>query len=1081
MIRVSWAVLLLTAATSLGSLDVARASAHAAEPVIVSLNGPDRSVVTGRPTDLLAHVLDSVTGLPQEGRAVQLSVGGLEVAAGTTDEDGSVLFTVEALDTAEYTATAEGQASNALTITPRRNAPPGPVDRPRLFPGNQSVRVTWARPYDDGSGIGYYEVRLWSFGPENHRFQQEVLGHEAVFTGLTNGVKYSVLIFPHTPGGGVAARPDRHFAAGTATPTAEPPELPAGEVGTDVCGTLARGVTRWTASDGPYRICPAGAFLPRNGKLVLDGSDGGFSVVGDNHLVIRGAVRTEGTDAARPVVFDRVSLALGFTPVVHGEYGQIYRAERDPASARLSHVQLRRARIGGYGTHLRVADITVDGPEAEHVLDREYRWFHSYTEELYPPGIEFVGPSVHATRVQLQDHQGTAARFVASVAVGLTHVQIARAGGTGLVVRAPMISGHSVDVSASAHEVYTWEGLGQFSYRRGPAAELSSRSHFSPGSLTQVSGSGNGIDATALLGSTNGDVTWQPISRTSPGQPMGWLSRDLTIGAGTTLTVPSKVTFVGAARLRVQGTLLAREGSLFTGATSTRSELPCPSVLADLCLGVDGVPPPPAWCENEHRFCPPNDLSWGGILVEGGRLEATGAVIEQAVTAIDVLDGSASVTGSMILRSRDAGIRAAGAGGVIAVRSSLVQFVSKGTGIEIRGRPALVDRTYISDTSGPGLVVDNDDANISVSNTSVFGAGHPGIRLATTGDLRARSLVIRRTRGLAAEISGAGFGYGSGLEVDGLTGSQNGTDAVSLSGARNAVPYGQPTSTSADRALTPIRPAHVPRQGSASLLQDTVVCQPRDGRINIGFGALGDATPTAYQVAVSGRPVATLTPSAPRVITGLKNGTTYAIHVRALKGAESSPWSSYPCLATPRPPLHPAVITGLSVKPVLGGVVARWKIGSTAWVSAIMTPSIASSWSSPPGEASFKGMTPSRTYKLTLTPIDSDDQRGKPIIVTLRGTSIAATSPSITRGQTTSLTVNLRDQATGSAIANQVLQVSARPTGAAEWAPVARVTTAANGRAVLKVRPNTTTQYRFDWAGTPGRMAARATGTVHVR
>jgi len=120
-------------------------------------------------------------------------------------------------------------------VVPHADAPAAP-GAPGAVPGNQRVRLTWTAPFDGGSMITGYDVRITS--PDGTQRVRSALDTTFNVTGLTNGSTYRFAVRANNEEG-----PGPWSAEATAVPRSTPgaPHL----VGVDSRNRSVR--VRWTA------------------------------------------------------------------------------------------------------------------------------------------------------------------------------------------------------------------------------------------------------------------------------------------------------------------------------------------------------------------------------------------------------------------------------------------------------------------------------------------------------------------------------------------------------------------------------------------------------------------------------------------------------------------------------------------------------------------------------------------------------------------------------------------------------------------------------------------------------------------
>lgn len=1054
------------------------AVADALPTVAVQLDGPDRSVASGRPAHVIAHVIDAATGVPVSGVAVALSshptgdsTGAVSPeGSGTTDSAGAALFTVTPSGATTYSAVASAVASNDTVLSPQAAAMAGPVDAAMLTGGDATVSVSWRPPYDDGTGVTSYMVRAVPAsigGPPPPTLEMTTPTTSVTFTGAVNDDPYTVTVRPLTNGNTPDPQRPHDYGVGVVTPSkAAPAAAPTG--GTDVCGTLLAPITTWSASGSPYRVCAAGVFVPLGSTLQLDGSAGPLQITGLHDVVVRGDVRTLGTSATDVVQFAKVGLRLGEDPT---GLARPETQDHDPATADLGWLQFWWASLSGRGTFLGAHDVLVAGHNLLGVRT---------------PGLAFYGGAADVSNVNEGGLSSDGVSLGAKRRARLVHATVNNVLGYGV-----RMCGGTVEETGL---VISNTNTGQSGALPGPAVEMCSR-HLITGAGSRadtITGSGNGLDGVALSGALGGDLMWQPVLNSSTEHPLGYLDEGLTVPAGTSLVVPTNTTLVAGADslITVDGALTLQQGSRLTSAAARESRLPCPSVLATTCLPAAGPYRPSCVLGR----CTEPAATWGGVEVRAGTLTATGATIDHANYGVTLGTGSAALQSSQVLNSYAGAIASASPGadvGQLSLRDSVIRWVARGPGVQVRAHDLLADSTTIADTDGPGLSIVAGSGNTTITNDAIVGAGGPGMTLSTTSHVTVSNDVIRRTRGLAAQVTGSGYTYGSGRDVQPLQGGGNELDAIVLEGTDSPdVPYGTPQQQDSIHALTPIHLADVPAPGtdpvSSVVVNETLT---RDKALGIswtpGSYLMGGSVPyTGFELAVTGQPVRTLPPSATGyMLTGLTNGNVYTVHIRAVNNSTKGAWSSPARFGVPAPPPDPAVLTSVSFKPGFGALDARWTIGPTAWVLPSITGMGSAGgpiFTAQANSAHFFQLRQDRTYTVTLLPYDSYGMTGKPVRLTVLGTTLVGRNITIRRGQTASMPVRLTDQSTGTPLANQRLTVKMRRPGATTWTVLGTLTTDRNGGAHITARPAATTSYLISWAGSGNRLAAQRSATITV-
>jgi hypothetical protein len=143
-------------------------------------------------------------------------------------------------------------------------------------------------------------------------------------------------------------------------------------------------------------------------------------------------------------------------------------------------------------------------------------------------------------------------------------------------------------------------------------------------SVDQIFGGGNAIDAVLFSGTVTSDLTWRSVTKSRSIRPLGYLAgRDVTMGPGTTLTVPRSTA------VKSDGGTITLDGA-HLGAIDGNA----------VFTGVGDDAPGP-------RTCPGTDTGtgcssyWGGIVVKGAAatLDIRHAQIRHAGLAVTVRAG----------------------------------------------------------------------------------------------------------------------------------------------------------------------------------------------------------------------------------------------------------------------------------------------------------------------------------------------------------------------------------------------------------------------------------------------------------
>ena len=1035
-------------------------------------------MVQGRSTFVVAHVLDAQTGLPLSGQPVTLlshpdgSAVLTPEGVGTTDAAGAVVFTVVPATALDYQATSGTATSTDLPLAPLQAAVPGPVDGWTMTPGDQSISLTWQQPYDDGGGISQYEITAVpaATGGSTPPTVTQVVpypGTSATLTGLTNGTPYTVSIVPRNSqtihGNGGA------YVLGQSTPGSAPDPAPVS--GTVVCGTLP-GATTWTAAGSPYSICRAGAFVPEDGSLLLDGSQGPVEVTGRNRLVVRGSVRTAGTSASSPITFRHADLSTqqpasgALDPSVNGGTG---------ASAQLAHVLFVGSSLLAGGAFLdgdTIAALRTDGVGG---------------------AIDAFGVGVALRHVVVLHPSGDGIYLGGSIRSLLEDATVDHAGLRGAAVYGGHVVVHGLSVTAS--------GLRSVVNLPHAAVEVSS-SALDLGQVTGVTGRGNGIDAIVLSGTLGSDLTWVPASNSTTSHALGYVNDGLVVPAGRTLTVPDGMTVLSDdslwSHVTVDGTMTLGTGSVLTSVADATNGFPCPSDLAHDCLPADG-PANPICVEATCNV--PRSL-WAGVEVRAGTVTGTGATLKHASLAFSIDSGTLDLRQSKVLFCFN-GVSSNGArSGSLTLIGDQFRYLTAGGAVYV-GLPHVdVERSLFTDTGSYALSLVLGDGAV-VRDNVITDAGDAAMLVNVQGHASVRDNVIRRTRGVAADISGSGWTYGGAdRDVGGFTGGGNTFDSVEIRGTTSTdVTYTTPTNTYADHPLATV--AEGTEQESIDTSLDHPVVRTvvgRDHSLGVGwvevspviFGAHVEAK--AYDIAVTGRPVIRIPATATRyTYPGLTNGVPYGVHVRAVRDGSVSRWSVGAVIGVPAPPPDRAVITeahlgsdvSSNANSPAGLLRAFWTTGRTVFVAASAHGSDGTTFGMTHTEpdtamAFVYGVGQDVTYTVSLTPQDAYGSLGRTIVRVIRGTSFVRSSVRVAKGTSVVVHAFLKDQAKGTPFGNQRVAVYAQSTGQSSYTRIGTVTTHTNGEARMRVTPTKTTAYRFVWAGTTTQMAAAAVELVNV-
>lgn len=738
------------------------------------------------------------------------------MASGTTDQQGGAAFTVRPSETTWYSIrhpeTANAGATEAggrIAVTDAK-APPSPPERVVAVAGDARAHVSWLpTPDDGGSAVTSYVVRAVASG-HTVTSARHSSARTATLTGLRNGYAYRISVTATTARGSAARTRD-----GYVVPRAGIPAPPAG--GTQVCGRLPLGVTRWTAAASPYVVCPAGLVVPVGATLEVDGAELRFRgvpsrVFGEpfglevrggtlrvTRSVLRGerGVRGEWRGVLADAVAEDWSWPYGATGTAVSFSGSTVRHAVEPvrlvaptAFAGFAGTLLADATGAGLrsGSALRASRLTVSDVGGNGVSvecgPTSYWWNTSYVE----------------------------------CPVVLSELTVRRAGRRGLSVDTP-------DPVSIRGTVVT--DSGRLSPRHEAVRIAGTTASIGPGDGTDIGdvvGGGNGIDAVVLDLTATNDLTWRtPVARSAAAPaPLGYMVRNLVMAPGRGITFPAGSVVKGlpapydcrqssyewqqcVGGIQIEGGVLeaSAPGTVFTGAADPNAGITtCPSSLAPTC-GAAG----PWWSGLTSRSS--SQVTLAGATVRGAAMglylshyQLTGMAATVTATTFDrnghalstlgTQGGTLTLAGSTVTdsaRSIDlSGLTDATVTGLTVRRSGGVTL----TAGHARGgcggwAPEFtVDGLVVEDAPGSGLTV-NDLC-------------HPAIR----GVVVRRSGLPRGTDAIgkpAVAVNGIAT-YGPGKDVDVATGGGNGIDAIAISGwSEGDLLWRSPVNAAADHPL----------------------------------------------------------------------------------------------------------------------------------------------------------------------------------------------------------------------------------------------------------------------------------------
>lgn len=748
-------------------------------------------------------------GLPLGGEPVELwrrppeSQTWSLVAQGETDPDGLVRFdqdtAVRSVWTLRHRSTSVAPLAAARDLTLLGRQPtfdvPGSLNTAAVEAGQREIRASWTPPRFQGSSpVDGYVVSVVG---DDQRVERTVgpQARELVIDGLSEDARYTVDVRARNASGpgdlslteAVWTEPGRRLSQ-------------AGTGGTALCGRLPQGRTLVSAAGSPLRLCRAGVLVGVGSALVLDASDGPVAVLGTGPAALRlegGTLRTTGTSPTRRVSFGSADAEQpfgGITSTVDRQQGV-----NEPQTANL-------AEKPGL---LHLANVTIAGTRRGVEADG----FHHTTTLRDVAVTDVTGTSM---RIAAGDLVVAGARF--------TDIRSGPALGCGPGTRVAALAGCSMDVRDVVVDGAVGTGLsitGASPLRLDAVSVLNGR--VAPGeraqpavrvtgavvdqrlgdSLTGVGGGGGALDVVLLDDvSIRGRLSWRgdlSAAETATGdspREFGWVSGGLSLLPGARLDVSG--TFVTTA-LELQGhtPVALLDASLVVGPT------------ARLTSAADAANVPGVLCASAlSRRCEPRAGDWTGVEATGDStvLTGPGTRITYAVTAVRASSGPADTAQEVRLVDTEI---AHAESGVVAV------------GERVGRRGSLVmSGGLVRDTSRAGLQAESF-ATVDVTGTtfrstgeiSAGGAGRSesfgeprsappgavslrglrldatqGLRVARTDRLQLRDVTVTGTRPTgepgprrrAITLEEITASIGPGRDVDGLTGSSNPVDAVSL-------------------------------------------------------------------------------------------------------------------------------------------------------------------------------------------------------------------------------------------------------------------------------------------------------------